>query len=316
MQELAELSAPPATGPPRAQHMAVFMLLLATVAWGFGFTWGKEAQSAVNLRGGLSADASFGPMFLLAARFLLGSLLLLILAPAARGGWSIASLNRSVVLGLLLGSGMILQHLGLARSTEAVTAFLTSLTILFVPLLAIVILRRPPRPVFWLAVIIATAGVWMMTGAAPSGFGIGEVLGTGCAIVFSFYILAVNALVPRDNVWRMTAGMFLVAGALCLVASAFVPGPATWAPIWHDPRIVMSFLLLLIFPTMFSYVVMNVYQPRIEATHAALIYLIEPIFASIYAWVARGAGLTTIAIIGAILILAANALVELLSKRR
>jgi drug/metabolite transporter (DMT)-like permease len=156
----------------------------------------------------------------------------------------------------------------------------------------------------------------MMTGATPTGFGVGEVLGTACAIVFSFQILAVNVMLPRDDVWRMTAGMFLLAGAITLLACAFVPRSTALASIAREPRVAVNFMLLLLFPTIFSYSVMNVYQPRIEATHAALIYLIEPIFASIYAWIVRGAGLTTVAIVGAALILLANAVIELLYKRR
>ena len=83
-------------------------------------------------------------------------------------------IGRSIVLGAMLSCGMIVQHLGLDRTSEAVSAFLTSLTILFVPLILTLALRKPPAPVMWLGVVIATAGVWLMTGAAPSGFGVGE----------------------------------------------------------------------------------------------------------------------------------------------
>src|SRR5437764_616094 len=64
------------------------------------------------------------------------------------------------------------------------------------------------------------------TGAAPAGFGRGEMLGLGCAAVFSLYIIAVNLLVPRDDPWRMTAGQFLVAGVGCLVTCVCLRGGA------------------------------------------------------------------------------------------
>ena len=67
--------------------------------------------------------------------------------------------------------------LGLDRTSEAVSAFLTSLTVVFVPLLMVVIVRRPPRAALWLPVGLAALGIWLMTGAAPTGFGVGEVLG-------------------------------------------------------------------------------------------------------------------------------------------
>src|SRR5205814_8668007 len=92
---------------------------------------------------------------------------------------------------------------------------LTSLTVLFVPLILALALRKPPAPVMWLGVVIATAGVWLMTGAAPSGFGVGEALGLACALAFSLYLLAVNAVSKVEHAWRMTAGQFLVVGLVC-----------------------------------------------------------------------------------------------------
>jgi drug/metabolite transporter (DMT)-like permease len=60
---------------------------------------------------------------------------------------------------------------------------------------------------------------------------------------------------------------------------------------------------------------MSVFQPRIDPTRAALIYLMEPVFAAAYAWAARGSGLTVQALTGAALILVANFLVEFIRSR-
>src|SRR5207253_2740481 len=80
---------------------------------------------------------------------------------------------------------MMGQQLGLDRTSQAVSAFLTSLSILFVPLLMLLVLRRPPPAALWLGVALAGAGIWLMTGAAPGGFGPGELLGLCCSILFS-----------------------------------------------------------------------------------------------------------------------------------
>src|SRR6185503_19282670 len=99
------------------------------------------------------------------------------------------------------------------------------LTIVFVPVLSTLALRRSPPLRVWIAVIIATLGVWLMTGAAPGGgFGIGEWLGLITAIVFSVYVLVVNAIVPRDNPFRMAAGQFIVTGLISLAVVPFLPG--------------------------------------------------------------------------------------------
>src|SRR5439155_2318756 len=132
----------------------------------------------------------------------------------ARAGWTWRGVRSIGSVGALVAVALVVQHLGLDRTSEAVSAFLTSLTILFVPLILTLALRKPPAPVMWLGVVLATAGVWLMTGAAPGGFGVGEVLGLACALAFTLYILAVNAVSKSEHAWRLTAGQFLVVGLI------------------------------------------------------------------------------------------------------
>jgi len=49
----------------------------------------------------------------------------------------------------------------------------------------VVIVRRPPRAALWLPVGLAALGIWLMTGAARTGFGVGEGAGTGLRGNFS-----------------------------------------------------------------------------------------------------------------------------------
>ena len=187
------------------------MLALATVFWGCGFTWAKLGGEAVQRAAGAGEHSPFGPVFLLGCRFTLSGVVWMLLFPAARKGWTWAGVLRSASVGALLSVGVIVQHVGLDYTSEAVSAFLTSLTILFVPLLMTFMLRKPPRAALWLGVVVATAGIWLI-GATPSGFGLGEFLGLCCASVFSLYILAVNAASAHETPWRMTGGQFITAG--------------------------------------------------------------------------------------------------------
>jgi drug/metabolite transporter (DMT)-like permease len=74
-------------------------------------------------------------------------------------------------------------------------------------------------------------------------------------------------------------------------------------------------VLLVLFPTIVSFGLMTFFQPRVDPTRAALIYLTEPIFAAIYAWIFVGRNLGKTEMLGAALILAANAMVELVNVR-
>jgi drug/metabolite transporter (DMT)-like permease len=297
------------------------MLALATVFWGCGFTWAKLGGEGVQNAAGIGGRSPFGPIFLLGCRFTLSGVVWLLLFPAARRGWTWAGVTRSIAVGALLALGVIVQHVGLDYTPEAVSAFLTSLTILFVPLLMTFMLRKPPRAVLWVGVIVATAGVWLMTGATPSGLGIGESLGIGCALAFSFYILAVNAASKHETPWRMTAGQFIAVGLLSIGVCALMRdgrhamSPRMLGHIFATPRVWENVLLLSVFSTLGAFGLLTHFQPRIDATRAALIYLIEPIVAALYAMVAVHHVPGRLTALGAALILIANASVEILSSR-
>ncbi len=308
---------------PRGVHVASAFLLLATVFWGCGFTWAKVAGEAVNRLSGAGAQSFVGPTLLLAWRFIGAGILLLICIPAARRGWNGRDVLRSLAVGLLLGTGLVLQHLGLDRTSEAVSAFLTNLTVLFVPILVTVGLRRAPPLITWIGVILATLGIWLMTGATPAGFGKGEMFGLGCSIAFSFFIISLNLASKGENVWRISAGQFIVAGLIaavvCAISAAYdgaAIGPSREWAILRDADVWWRYAVLTIFTTAVAFGLMNYFQPRIDPTHAALIYLMEPVVAAAFAMFVVGRRLESIAWVGAILILAANVIVELLSPPR
>lgn len=295
------------------------MLLVATFGWGLGFTWAKSSQATLNLGLGLPEDAVLGPVLALGVRYTLAGLLMLVLMRRARRGWSVASLRRALTLGVLLAVAVGLQHLGLGRTSEAVSAFLTSSTVLFVPLVMTVALRRSPGRALWIAAVIATVGIWLMTGATPTGFGRGEALGLACAVVFAVYLVAINEVVPRDDPWRLVCGQFLVMGVLMSIASGVIGheplARAEWAPLLANGGLWLELLLLLLLSTLLPFTLMTVYQPRTDPTRAALIYLVEPVIAAGYAYVARGHALGRQEILGVSLILLANGVVELWSAR-
>src|SRR5919108_535715 len=306
------LRSAPLTGPP------TLGLLVATLAWAGSFTWAKAAGDAVNQAAGLASGALLGPVLLLAWRFTAAGVLWLILIPQARRRWSWASVGRSAGLGGLLWAGQTVQMLGLDRTSEAISAFLTSLTVVFVPLLMVAIVRRPPRGACWLPVGLAAFGIWLMTGAAPAGFGVGEVLGLACAVIFSAHMIALGEVARRDSPWQMAAGQFLSVGIGSALTCLFVsrgPVPLTlWAQ-WAmliGSELWLYVVLLIVVSTMAAFGLMFYFQPKLDPTRATLIYLAEPIFAALYAYVAVGRTLSLIALLGAGLILAANVLVEIL----
>src|SRR5262245_1893125 len=306
---------------PQPSGLPTLALLLATLAWAGSFTWAKAAGDGVNQAAALPSGALLGPILLLTWRFTAAGLLWLIIFPPARQGWTWRSFGRSVVLGALLWAGQTVPVLGLDRTSEAVNAFLTSLTVVFVPLLMVVLVRRPPAATLWFPVGMAAVGIWLMTGAAPTGFGAGEVLGLGCAVLFSAHIIVLGEVGRDESPWRMAAGQLLTVGLASGVTSLVLSHglvPVTPQVQWEiitRSGIWQHLALLVVISTMTAFGLMFYFQPKVDPTRAALVYLAEPIFASLYAYLMVGRTLSTIAVLGAGLILAANVLVEVLARR-
>ena len=297
-----------------SSNVAVLALLLATVFWGIGFTWAKAAGERINARAGAPTGAALGPVLLLGVRFAAAAGLWLAIFPAARRGWTGRTIRRGLVLGAILAAGLVSQHLGLDRTSEAVSAFLTNLTVIFVPLLMALVSRKWPVGRVGVAIGVAAVGIWLMTGAAPQGFGYGALLGLVCAIVFSLYIVAVDRLLPGEDSSRLTAVQFIVVGVSCLALSALwsgsggawkvaIKGFAEERELWKPAA------LLTVLTTVGAFGLMMRFQPRIDPTRAALIYLAEPVVAAVWAWMmVPGRRLTAIELTGAGMILAANLL--------
>ncbi len=75
-----------------------------------------------------------------------------------------------------------------------------------------------------------------------------------------------------------------------------------------------NLVLLTLLPTLIAFALLNLFQPRIDPTRSALIYLMEPVAAAGYAYFAVGRTLHGIAIVGAVLILVANIVVEVVGS--
>lgn len=310
--------------PPRVPSgtSAALWLVLATVFWGCGFSWAKSAQQEINAAAGTPSGA-LGPILLLAIRFTIAGALWMLINPISRRGWTWASVRRAVILGGLLAGGLILQHLALERSTEAVVAFLTTLSIVFVPVAAAILLRRPPHWAVWCGVAVALVGTWRMTGGSPRGFGWGELLGVGCAAVFSVHLLALGPLVRQDSPHRMTGGQFLIIG-LCCWGALCIPGESS---LWSvspgaigravlQREVLFGLGMLVVLGTMASFTIMIFYQPLVDPTRAALIYLLEPVWAGLYMWVFAQKSMSPTEMQGAAMVIAANACVELFTNRK
>lgn len=301
----------------RPRHLPVWMLVLACLFWGMGFSWAKNVGDAINVAAGLPSDAAVGPLTGLAIRFTAASFLWMALVPACWRGWTWQTTHSGVAIGCMLSLGLILQHIGLGLSDESVIAFLTNLTVIFVPLWVLVVTRRRPRTVVLIAVPVALLGMALLAGLrSNAASGLGAWWGVACAAAFAAEILLLDRLGRGESPARIALLLFVTAAVSCGVIAALLPGfgQIRWR-VLAGSGLWWEIVPLTLLTTVAAFALMAAYQPKVDPTRAAVIYLCEPLFAAAFAWFHNSRTMSADAIAGALLILAANVIAELPSDR-
>lgn len=271
---------------PGSRGFAIFMLVVATAAWGLSFPAGKALLMALETR--LPERPSwFFAALVIAARFGLGALLLAIAQPTFFARVTRSEVRQGFLLGVTAGLGTMLQTDALAYTHASTVAFLTSFTCVLIPLCVMVRTRRPPALLVILCLALVLPGVAVLSRFDwhTLRFGRGEVetlIGSG---FFTAQIFAVGHSAFRGNdAQRLTLVMFVV---MALVLAPIV--------LWESHHAADLLALTASAPTFYvflsttlicsiaAFLLMNRWQRHVDATTAGIIYALEPLFATLFA---------------------------------
>lgn len=262
------------------------MLLLATVCWSLSFL---AMKALVMTQTSLVPTAS--TMFLssvsVMVRFGVSALVLLVFCFPTLKCLTRSEITQGLGLGIIGGIGLLLQMDGVNYTAASTSAFLTQCYCIFIPLIVALRERRWPRPVILISSIMVMGGI-----AILARFDWNEMrLGRGewetilATLFFTGQILWLER--PKfsgNNPNRFSLIMFASMTVILLPVPLF--SDSTWRDAIHAHSSASALVfagILTVFCTLGGYVLMNYWQPHIEASKAGLIYCAEPVFASIFA---------------------------------
>ena len=81
-------------------------------------------------------------------------------------------------------------------TTAGKAGFITALYIVLVPILGVFI-RKKVKPIVWLCVILAVAGLYLLCMTDGLSLGQGDLLVLLCAFAFSIHILVIDYFSPK-----------------------------------------------------------------------------------------------------------------------
>jgi drug/metabolite transporter (DMT)-like permease len=314
----------------RNGQIAILVLSLCCVAWGFSFPAMQISTAAVDravsqdsrvpetIATKLSVRGAFN-----AWRFGLAGVLCAAISLNAR--YRRRELIGGALVGLFFGLGMLFQLWGIQYTLPSVSSFLTAIPI-FAPLGQRLAFGRPVGARVWLGIVVAVVGMAILSfgngGAvaantlslAPPVPFLGQVLTVAGAMFFAAQILAVDRFGQRADSSGLTTVMLLSAAAVS-AAVAIACGKvglfrvSIAVTLARDVTFGWSFVGLVLFSSVLAMTLMNAWQPRIAPATAAVVYCLEPVFGTLFS-VAFGTELLTgVTLVGGAIILGAVLLI-------
>lgn len=269
---------------PHQRKRAIGALLVVTSVWGATFIWMKQALN--ELQPEIEAYGSNRVVgVLVAARFAIAALVMVIFFPKARAAlrdkeqWKGGALLGGVML-----VGFVTQMIGLDEINPAVSAFLTSLYVVFTALITILMTKSQPSRVLMFGVLLATFGAGFIQDPPHLTWGFGEVMTVVCAVFFALHIIYTQRITQVMDPVGVTQTSFAVV-ALGAVAMVLLLGGGRsieeWRFIFAD-GVFIPVLCLGIGGSFFCLLLLNMYQRYLHPIQAAIIYALEPVWATTY----------------------------------
>lgn len=272
----------PLSNTHKSDLFLVGVTLLAAISWMFS----KEAILLMP------------PLMFMAMRFLLAGLILALLAYRPLRDLSGDQIRRGVGVGLVFGIAMSFWIMGLFYGTHlGEGAFLTSLGVVIVPIVARVVFHEPQPMSTWLAIPVAVAGLALLS--LKSGFRpeAGQLFFILAAVIFALFFL-MNTRAANDRCVQLTDGSdavkarvpalplsaitLLTVGVVTLIESLVIED-------WQPTLQVFSWSLLgwivasATIGTAGRFLLQTYAQSLSSHSHGVVILVLEPVWVALFA---------------------------------
>tara|TARA_Y100000588_G_C14088764_1_gene853492 strand:- start:192 stop:1049 length:858 start_codon:yes stop_codon:yes gene_type:complete len=243
-------------------------LLLVAIVWGITFVLVKNALndappfSFATLRFGLATFLTLG---------LLNKKILSVSKQELIGGG---------LCGLFLFMGYAFQNFGLMHTTPSKSAFITSISVLIVPLVLVALGIQKVKLRIWIAVGIATIGLYLLILPGGKGLNVGDALTFGCSMSFAVHIIAQDSYLKK----KVNLLPFFLSQSITVTIISGMHG-LVFEPeliIWSQ-RLIHAILITGVLATFLAFLVMIWAQKILNPSETAIIFAMEPVAAAIYA---------------------------------
>ena len=300
------------------KQKATIALFIVTIIWGCTFLWLKRALDSADSVS--PAQTNVVSTFFVTLRFGLTLPLFFYFTPSIRKNLGdYRSWYDGFILAFFMLGGFVFQMIGLEGISPAVSAFLTSLYVIFTALILAYLAGRFQSKSLLFGVLLATFGAGYIQGPPELHYDIAEWLTILCAIMFAGHIIFTDIITKRVDPMTVTFTSIAISTLMALLLLNYFMFVNESSINMYTLIIKNDFLVPLLLSSFFgTYVALslvNYYQKYINPVRAAILYALEPVWATIFA---VGTGVTEFnfwLLIGGSCLLVGNLIAEVGNQR-
>lgn len=285
------------------------LLILASIIWGRAFVAQNVGMNYI------------GPWTFSTIRFLIAGFSLLAIIPILDKKRThvirpktkeekMKLLLGSVLCGLALSIGSIVQQIAMLTVPVAKAGFLTTLYVLFVPMITLLFGKKIPLKV-WIGIAMALFGLYLLSMAGNLAIGIGEILLILAAFLFAIHIIIIGHFSTRVDPVRLSCGQLLIGGFATVIPMIVIEKPTIGS-------ILAAYIPLLytgIFSSCVAYTLQIFAQKEANPTIAGMLLSLESVFAALAGYLILHQVLNTRELIGCVVIFIAIVIAQLPNRR-
>ena len=255
------------------KRLAQILLVFVTLIWGVTFIMVKDALN----------DA--GPFAFGTLRFTIAGILTLAVVNKSVFTLTKTEVIGGLVCGFFLFGGYAFQNFGLMQTSASKSAFITSVSVLIVPIILYLFNIQKVKIKVWIAVVVATIGLYLLLDPRGGMMNWGDILTFGCALGFAVHIIFQGYYVKK----KVRILPFFLVQAWIVVGLSFI-NSLIFEPIFAiwSPRLISALLVTGIAATFIAILIMIWAQQILNPSETAIIFSLEPVFASFFAIIFAG----------------------------
>lgn len=288
------------------------LLLLTAIIWGSAFVAQKSGMDYIEPFTFNGIRTFIGGLVLIPVIMIMGKK-----SPAEqlskeeKAKSNKALLIGGVCCGMALFAAGSLQQFGVSYTTAGKAGFITTLYVVFVPIIS-VLLRKRVRPIMWLCVVLGAIGLYLLC-MTDSSFSLtfGDSLVLLCAVAFGIHIMVVDHFSPKMDGIKLSCIQFLTAGTLGIIGMFIFETP--------DINAILDCAVPILYAGVLScglgYTFQVVAQKHAEPTVASLLMSLESVFAVISGAILLGESMSVRELSGCAVIFAAVIISQLPEKK-